>query len=286
MTASEIPGTKVGVLDKAMAVLRAFPRGGVALTPLEIAARTDLPLPTVYRLAQSLAEHGMLERDGARFMLGVTLLHLGALVAEGIDLRRQVRPHLRWLAERTGENVELHIRHGADRMPIEFVPSSQNLRPIVDIGAPVSLHAGSGGKVLLAWLPPRQAATLAAASAARVETERPLDLATLPAELARIRAQGWAISEGEGHTGIASIAAPIFDAAGEVVGALLLSAPAVRLPARKRQAYTPLVVEAAQRASRDLGYRGDASDAGNGSDGAERDAALAPAREGQKTDAR
>ncbi len=281
MAASHIPSTKVGVLDKAMAVLRAFPRGGVALTPLEIAARTDLPLPTVYRLAQSLAEHGMLERDGARFMLGVTLLHLGALVAEGIDLRRQVRPHLRWLAEQTGENVELHIRHGADRMPIEFVPSSQNLRPIVDIGAPVSLHAGSGGKVLLAWLPPHQAATLAAASAARVETERQLDLETLPAELARIRAQGWAISEGEGHTGIASIAAPIFDAAGEVIGALLLSAPAVRLPARKRTAYTPLVVEAARRASRDLGYRGDEHDEGG--------RAMAPAaekREDQARDAR
>lgn len=258
MAASDVPSTKVGVLDKAMVVLRAFPRGGVALTPLEIATRTDLPLPTVYRLAQALAEHGLLERDGARFMLGVTLLRLGALVAEGIDLRRQVRPHLRWLAERTDENVELHIRHGSDRIPIEFVPSTQNLRPIVDIGAPISLHAGSGGKVLLAWLPPRQSAALATASAARVQTERPLDLATLPGELEQVRAQGWAISEGEGHSGIASIAAPIFDATDEVVGAVVLSAPAARLPMRKRQAYIPQVVEAARRASHDLGHRNDA----------------------------
>jgi len=276
MGASDVPSTKVGVLDKAMAVLRTFPRGGDALTPLEIAARTELPLPTVYRLAQSLTEHGMLERDGARFKLGVTLLHLGALVAEGIDLRRQVRPHLRWLAERTGENVELHIRHDADRIPIEFVPSTQNLRPIVDIGAPISLHAGSGGKVLLAWLPPQRSAALARASAARVPTERPLDLATLPGELERVRAQGWAISEGEGHSGIASIAAPIFDATGAVVGAVVLSAPAVRLPARKRQAYTPLVVEAARRASRDLGYQDDTG----------RDAASTYERAGQSNDAR
>jgi IclR family acetate operon transcriptional repressor len=276
MTASDIPNTKVGVLDKAMAVLRAFPRGGVALTPAEIALRTDLPLPTVYRLAQAMAEHGMLERDGARFQLGVTLLHLGALVAEGMDLRRQARPHLQWLAERTGENVELHIRHGADRTPIEVIPSPQSLRPIVDIGAPISLHAGSGGKALLAWLPLAEATALARASAARVKTERQLDLTTLPAELAQTRAQGWAFSDSEGRTGIASIAAPIFDASGEAVGVILLSAPSVRLPARKRQLYTPLVVEAAQRASRDLGYHPAAGQS----------AASSNEREGQANDAR
>lgn len=259
MTSSDIPITKVGVLDKAMAVLRAFPRGGVALTPLEIAARTDLPLPTVYRLAQSLAEHGMLEREGARFMLGVTLLHLGALVADGIDLRRQVRPHMLWLAERTGENVELQVRRGADRIPIEFIPSSQNLRPFVDIGARLSLHAGSGGKVLLAWLPTQQGLALATASATRVKTERPLDLDTLPEELARTRAQGWMFSDGEGIAGVSSISAPIFDATGAVVGAMLVSAPSVRLPARVRRIIAPLVVEAAERASQDLGYRKDAA---------------------------
>lgn len=265
MPSSDIPTTKVGVLDKAMAVLGAFSRGGVSLTPMEIAARTDLPLPTVYRLAQALAEHGMLERDGARFMLGVTLLRLGALVADGIDVRRQARPHMRWLAEQTGENVELQIRHGADRIPIEFVPSSQNLRPFVEIGAPLSLHAGSGGKALLAWLPPRQSLALAEASAARVQTVRPLDLGALPEELAHVRAQGWAFSDSEGIQGVASLSAPVFDANGAVVGVIMVSAPSVRLPLRKRRLFAPLVVEAAQRASHDLGYRKDVERGGSSS---------------------
>ena len=250
------PHTGVGVLDKAMAVLHAFPQGGLALTPAEIARRADLPLPTVYRLAQALAAHGLLERDGSRYLLGVTLLRLGALVAEGMDLRRQARPHLRWLAERSDENVELHIRHGADRVPIEFITSSQGLRPVVDIGAPTSLHAGAGAKALLAWLPQREALTLAQTSAARVATPRRLDLATLARELEQTRAQGWAFSDGEGHAGVASIAAPIFDASGAVIAAMLLSAPSARLPARRRARLIPLVVEAARRVSHDLGYGG------------------------------
>lgn len=70
--------TKVGVLDKAMAVLQAFERGDVALHPKDVAARTGLPLPTVYRLLQALEGHGMLEaNDGSRYRLGIALLRLG-----------------------------------------------------------------------------------------------------------------------------------------------------------------------------------------------------------------
>src|SRR5260370_20051421 len=108
--------TRVGVLDKAMTILSVFSRGDLALSPLEIAARTDLPLPTVYRLTQALSEHGMLEKDGQRFRLGITLMHLGALVAQHIDLRWQTLPHLRWLNEQTGENAELHICNAETRI--------------------------------------------------------------------------------------------------------------------------------------------------------------------------
>src|SRR6266705_7178785 len=101
--------TRVGVLDKAMTILSVFSRGDLALSPLEIATRTGLPLPTVYRLAQALSEHGLLMKDGPRFRLGMTLLRLGMLVAEGIDVRQQALSHLKWLNGQTGENAELHM---------------------------------------------------------------------------------------------------------------------------------------------------------------------------------
>jgi DNA-binding IclR family transcriptional regulator len=250
--------TKVGVLDKAMAVLRVFLRGGVALGPREIAARTGLPLPTVYRLARALEEHGLLEREGERFKLGLALLHLGARVAGGIELRREAMPHLEWLSERTGENAELHIRHEEVRVPVELVRSSQNLRPFVEIGAPVPLHLGAAGKVLLAWLPEEKRDALAAASAARFGGAEAFDAGALRERLVKVRAEGWAASDGERSPGVAAIAAPVFGAGGEVEGALLLSAPSARLPTKQRRKFVPLVREAAARASRDLGYDGGA----------------------------
>jgi DNA-binding IclR family transcriptional regulator len=252
MDTPDVRETKVGVLDKAMAVLLAFSAGNMALSPQEISARTDMPLPTVYRLAQALCEHGMLMKDGSRFRLGMTLLRLGMMVAEGIDVRQQVQGYLRWLNEQTEENAELHIRQEETRMVIEVVSSPHNLRPFADIGAPLPLHRGAAGKVLLAWAPATEREALIKASVARFDDEEQFDRRAFGEELGQVRAQGWAFSDGERVSGVSALAAPIFEVSNRLVGALTLVVPTVRLREEQRARYIPLVREAARRASYDL----------------------------------
>lgn len=246
--------TKVGVLDKVMAVLHAFPRGDVRLDPQSVAARTGLSLPTAYRLMQAMREHGLLEKDAEGYRLGIALLHLGGRVADGMELRREALPHLKWLNERTGENAELHVLRQDARIPIEVVRSAANLRPFAEVGAPLPVHVGASGRVLLAWLPPDEGVALAASSAARFGAGEPADADAVREKLRETRRMGWADSDGERSPGVASVAAPIFDAAGQGVGAVVLSGPSVRLTAGERVRCAPLVREAAARASRDLGY--------------------------------
>ncbi len=254
MELSDTRETKVGVLDKAMTILLVFTRGDQALSPQEIAERTDLPLPTVYRLAQALSEHGLLMKEGPRFRLGMTLLRLGMLVAEGVDVRQQAMRHLKWLNEQTGENAELQIRQEETRLVIEVVSSPHNLRPFADVGVLLPLHRGAAGKVLLAWLPAEQREALARASAVRSGERVDFDMQRFLSELEYVRLTGWAKSEGERFLGVSAIAAPIFAASGQVAGAMTLVAPSSRLDAEQFERYTPLVCEAAWRASGDLGY--------------------------------
>lgn len=253
MEKAQIPETKVGVLDKAMAILQAFSAGDAALLPMEIAVRTELPLPTVYRLAQALSEHGMLMKDGQRFRLGMTLLRLGTMAADGIDVRRQALRYLQWLNEQTEENAELHVRQEEMRMVIEVVSSPHNLRPFAEIGAPLPLHQGAPGKVLLAWASRPERTALIATSVARFGGEG-LDIQRLEEELEEIRARGWACSEGERAEGVSALAAPIFEADGWLAGALTLVAPTARLGEEQKTRYIPLVREAARRTSYDMGY--------------------------------
>ena len=254
MNSTVVREIKVGVLNKTMRILQAFPRGDVALTPQEIAKHTDLPLPTVYRLAQEMSEHGWLMKEGQRFRLGMTLLRLGAMVAEGIDLRSRALPHLRWLKEQTSENSELYIRVKESRVAIEAVRGPHNLSTFVEIGAPLPLHVGAGGKVLLAWQPEEEQNELIAASAARYSDYPLTDLQALKNMLAQINERGWAVSEGERSADIGAIAVPIFDVHKQVAGAMVLAAPLVRLGAKEMSRYIPLVCEAARRASSDMGY--------------------------------
>ena len=250
----ESSGSGVGVLDKAMTILLVFSRGDMALRPQELAERTALPLPTVYRLAQALCEHGLLMKEGPHFRLGMTLLRLGLLVAESIDVRRQAQRHLKWLNEQTGENAELHIRQEEARIVIEAVSSPHNLRPFAEVGAPIPLHLGAAGKVLLAWLPRDEREALIRASIARFADRRSFAIPRLERELEQVCEKGWATSEGERAPGVVGIAAPVFAASRQIAGAIALVAPAARLGSEQIARYTPLVQEAARRASYDLGY--------------------------------
>ena len=254
MASTVVRDTKVGVLDKAMRILSAFPGGDVALTPQQIAKHTGMPLPTVYRLAQVLSEHGWLMKEEQRFRLGMAFLRMGAMVADGIDVRSRALPHLRWLKEQTSENSELYIRVKESRIAIEVVRSPHNLGTFVEIGAPLPLHVGAGGKVLLAWLPISEQGDVIEASAARYSHYPLPDMSALKNTLAHIRDIGWALSEGERAADVGAIAAPIFNASKQVAGAMVLAAPIVRLGEKERATYVPLVCEAARRTSLDMGY--------------------------------
>jgi DNA-binding IclR family transcriptional regulator len=80
--------------------------------------------------------------------------------------------------------------------------------------------------------------------------------AKLREQLAEIRKDGYAVNWGEWVESVRGIAAPIFDANGNVIAALNLSVPAERLDKKAVARIAPLVVSTATQISRGLGYAG------------------------------
>lgn len=252
--------SEVGVLDKAVAILDAFPTGATILQPPAVAARLGIAPPTAYRLMKSMAEHGLLERDSGGYRLGVALLHLGARVADGLDLNHRARPHLEWLREQTSENAELHLLRGITRVPIQVVASSQNLRPMGQVGVPFPLHVGASAKVLLAWLPLEERKSLVLGSYGTAPSQSAFDMDSWERALAMTRKRGWAESSGEREAGVSSIAAPVRGHDGSIVAAIVVSGPSSRLNKRPTSAdAVQAVLEAAERLSVAIGSDGDPS---------------------------
>lgn len=193
------PVTNVGVLDKAMVVLRALERHGpLALNDLR--AATGLPRATAYRLAAALEAHGLLRRDGAgRVALGFGLVSLGRAASEGFPLAELARPALEALRDETGESVQLFVREGDARRCVVSLHSPHGLRWIVPEGMLLPLEVGSAGRAL-----------------------------SSPAT----RPDGWVESVEEREKGVASVSAAVVDAAGAVVAAVSVSGPVERLSRR------------------------------------------------------
>jgi DNA-binding IclR family transcriptional regulator len=79
----------------------------------------------------------------------------------------------------------------------------------------------------------------------------------LSADLERIRRRGWAEAVNEREIGIASIAAPIRDVSGEVTAAISIGVPLARCNVMALRRLAPVIMEAAEAASRRLGWSGE-----------------------------
>lgn len=202
--------TGVGVLDKAVHLLRAVADAPLTLNGLQ--AATGLPRATAHRLAVALEEHGLLRRDDdGRFDLGPELAALGRAASERFPLAALSLPTLERLRDDTGESVQLFVREGAQRRCVVSLQSPHALRWIVPEGVLFPLDAGSAGTVL------------------RGETPR----------------VGWVQSVEEREAGVASVSAPVHDADGRVIAAVSISGPVERLTREPGRRFGAQVMSAA-----------------------------------------
>src|SRR5207302_10961520 len=129
------------------------------------------------------------------------------------------------LSRRTGETVNLAVPDGTDVLNVAEVPSTYILSCSGGwIGRRTKPHAVANGKVLLAYgvLPwPGELERYTARTITR--------FATLDAELAAVRRDGYATAIAELEEGLVAVAAPVFDPAGACVAALSISGPEFRM---------------------------------------------------------
>ncbi|WP_037159784.1 IclR family transcriptional regulator [Rhodococcoides fascians] len=207
----------IGVLDKAMGVLYAVAEEPCTLN--DLCTRTGLPRATAHRLAVGLEIHRLLARDSnGLWRPGPALAELASTASDTlVEAAASVLPRLR---EITGESVQIFRCEGTVRVCVASMEPPTGLRDTVLVGARLPMTAGSGAKVLLAW--------------ADTNTQRAIlpDAEFGERVLAEVRRRGWAQSAGEREPGVASVAAPVRDATGNVVAAVSVSGPIDRIGRR------------------------------------------------------
>jgi len=242
------PKNYVASVGKAFAVLRSFGSEAFELTLSEIAARAELDRGTAFRLIQTLVELGYLQAvpQSRRFRLGLACLDLGYSVLTRGSLRPMVEPLLRELVPDVGDAASLGILDGGDVVYLARVGAGldrhkMDRRP----GTRIPAYSAALGHVMLAQLErDEQIARLESRPRLKLSERTLTDLDALLARLDQVKKKGYAVSDGENAYGLRTLATPIFDAQGLVIGGLSVTVDAMRMdmPAFRDQAL-PLLMQ-------------------------------------------
>jgi len=250
-----VPG-RIQSIERAAAILRLLSGRNRRLGVVQLAGELGLPKATVHGILRTLQHVGFVEQDAetGKYQLGAALLHMGSSYLDGNELRTRALNWSDTLAARSNESVRIGTLHDGRILIVHHVFRPDDSRQALDVGALLPAHASALGKMLLASSE-YALEEVAAAGLERFTATTITDTYQLRAALEEVRRRGWAADLEELVEGEVSLAAPIADRRGAIVGAIGISGPVERLcqDGEPRSELVSYVREAARSVSRDLG---------------------------------
>jgi len=229
----------------------------------EISRKLHISGSTAYRILSALREIEWVSQDPEtkRYKAGVGLLEISLTLISQLDLRSAAAPFLEILSGKVREGVTLSARVGLERIYVSHIQSDHELQHVVSWGKRLPLWVGAPGKAILAYISETERdavlSGLNRSGPPSFASGRRIDEEDLRQELSEVRSKGFAVSRAERVAGTISVAAPIFDQEGRVVGAVSVGAPELRLSLDTARGYGPLVRETAEKISSRLGRQPD-----------------------------
>lgn len=248
-----------GTVARAVSVLRALAETEGDVTVAGLADRLGLPRPTVHRLLNLLKEEGLVDAHEATrtYAIGQELFRISALVTKRQRLGQLARPAMERIVDSCGETCLLGVFLPAQRQMMfsEEVASAHPLSYRVELLTPIPLVWGASGRSILAFRPGAEIdEILRVAGPSPVTGARLPTPATVHEELAQIRSQGYAYTQGQKIAGSRGVAAPILAADGWAVGSLCLTIPEMRFIDGSAPRLGELLMQHASKVSGLLGY--------------------------------
>jgi IclR family transcriptional regulator, pca regulon regulatory protein len=244
----------IEALARGLEVISAFEPGRPAMTLAEVATATGLARPTARRILLTLTELGYVRAAGSGFALTPRVLDLGVAYVRSQGLWDIARPHMEELSAATGESCSVAQLDGSDIVYVARVAVPKIVGLAVQIGTRFPALQTSLGKILLAALYDEEVdEVLAEPSRSGLTARWQPGRAERDAELREVRARGWALTDEQLALGIRSVAAPLRDGAGRVVGALNVNTHAAETPVdHLLDHHLPLLLRAAGEISADF----------------------------------
>lgn len=223
-----------GRVKSAIRVLDLFEflaRWGAVKTHTEIALELGIPKSSLTHLLRTLVARKYLSYspETKGYSLGPALSELARAPTEVHDLLAVAEPALGLLSQTTRETSALNVLRGDNSEVVKVKVGSHRLLFTMQAGDLAPLHATSGGKALLAFLPEEMRDDYVARTVFRPITPNTIvDPGVLKAQLDAVRATGVARVFEEFTPGVIGIARPVLGQAGFAIASVNIAMPRTR----------------------------------------------------------
>lgn len=243
----------VQTIERTLAVLEIVAeRGGASAR--EVSDALGYPIPTVYRLMQTLVKNDYLVhlRTEHRFELGFKLDRLGVSLHRQVGVPRPVRAEIAGLHDRAEAAAYFAVYRGVDVVVAYVVdsPAHPRLTPL-SFGFHDAAHATAFGKVMLAGMRSEHVTQyMDVHGMPRLTPETMVSRAELEQHLEVVAQRGVAWEREEFVPGMTCAAIGIRSGAGMIVGSVAISVPSTEITPVREIELERLLRDTANQVSR------------------------------------
>jgi len=145
---------RVPAIEKCFSILGLLAEAKDPLGISDIAKALNYNRSTVFNIAYTLTDLGILEKKGQnKFHFGTHLYILSRSAIKRSELINTIHPYLEEINRKIRMMVFLGIRSGLRAIILDKVDSTFDIRVMSEVGMRIPLLAGAGGKALLSLLP-------------------------------------------------------------------------------------------------------------------------------------
>lgn len=245
-------------VDRTLCILELLSDYEEGLGITEIGEKLELHKSTVHRLLATLIYKGYAKqnKNTSKYEMTFKLFEIGSKKVEKIDLVTISKPYLTELMKKTNEVIHLGVREGIEIIYVAKVESPKSMRMRTRIGMSKPMYCTAMGKAMLSQMEDDEIQEIWNASYVERLTENTIiDFNKLKNKLFEAREKGYTVDDQEVEIGIKCLGTVIKDYEGNVCGAISISSSPLTLTADKESYYLKLLLEYADKISKELGYR-------------------------------
>lgn len=213
------PKGLVGSLVHGLNIIMAFDKTDPQMTLSQVAEKTGMDRAGARRYLLTLANLGFVEQNGRLFRLTPKVMDLGYAYLSSVPLSEKAQHYLEKIRDLSGLPVALGILDGEHIVHVASANTEELASPALTIGRRFSIAYASAGRAILAEMEEDKREAILKDLVLEPATEFSISsIEALREELKSIHAKGYALVDQEMQLGIRSLAVPVFDARGGVVG--------------------------------------------------------------------